>query len=148
MRRQTVAAAACVVLGLGLIGGALTGSWLVGDSADAGSAARSPRLPGSGTTRPWTSSSRPPWRAAAPGGADRTWTRIAVAPDGGCADASTRCCARPSPAACDRLLRATYTDATQSHATTVGLSTEADAAGMRSLERQFEDEGRTAPAPT
>ncbi|NGO49489.1 hypothetical protein G6048_48090, partial [Streptomyces sp. YC419] len=33
VRPRVAAAAACVVLGLGLIGGAVTGSWLTGDGA-------------------------------------------------------------------------------------------------------------------
>ncbi|MFD7300382.1 hypothetical protein ACFV83_05520 [Streptomyces pharetrae] len=145
VRRQTVAAAACVVLGLGLIGGALTGSWLVGDSADAGERGAFATAAGLWHNAP-VDQLFPPTvagRGAGPGGADRTWTRIAVAPDGGCAGAFDPLLRKAlAPAGCDRLLRATYTDATQSHVTTVGLLfTEADAAGMRSLERQFEDEG-------
>ncbi|WP_434097257.1 hypothetical protein [Streptomyces pharetrae] len=145
VRRQTVAAAACVVLGLGLIGGALTGSWLVGDSADAGERGAFATAAGLWHNAP-VDQLFPPTvvgRGAGPGGADRTWTRIAVAPDGGCADAFDPLLRKAlAPAGCDRLLRATYTDATQSHVTTVGLLfTKADAAGMRSLERQFEDEG-------
>ncbi|MEV8552097.1 hypothetical protein AB0L04_19990 [Streptomyces glaucescens] len=145
VRRQTVAAAACVVLGLGLIGGAVTGSWLAGDPAGAGERGAFATAAGLWHNLP-VDRLFPPTvagRGAGPGGADRTWTRIAVAPDGGCADAFDPLLRKAlAPAGCDRLLRATYTDATQSHVTTVGLLfTGADAAGMRSLERQFEDEG-------
>ncbi|MFI2377775.1 hypothetical protein ACH5AO_22270 [Streptomyces sp. NPDC018964] len=143
-RTQAVAAAACLVLGAGLIGGAVTGSWLAGDSDAPGArqgfaAARDmwhdvpvdqlfpPTLQGEG---------------AGPGGADRSWTRIAVAPDSGCEDAFDALLRKVlAPVGCERLLRATYTDATQSHVTTVGLLfTEADAAGTASLARRFDAE--------
>ncbi|MEV6397898.1 hypothetical protein AB0M39_24515 [Streptomyces sp. NPDC051907] len=143
---RTVGAAACVVLGLGLIGGAATGSWLTGDStadpADrtAYTAARTlwhsvpvdtlfPRtLQGPG---------------AGPGGADRVWTRIAVAPDSGCATALDPLLAKTvQPVGCARVLRATYTDATSSSVTTVGMVfTEADSAGMRDLADRFSQQG-------
>ncbi|MHB9862946.1 hypothetical protein [Streptomyces sp. YIM S03343] len=145
MRSRTVAAAACVVLGIGLIGGAVTGSWLTGDSEGARSrdtfatAAElwhsvpvdrlfPPTLQGTG---------------AGPGGADRTWTRIAVAPDSTCADAFDPLLHKAlAPAGCRRLLRATYTDATQSFVTTVGLMfTQADATAMTSLAARFKSEG-------
>ncbi|MEV5320566.1 hypothetical protein AB0K92_23430 [Streptomyces sp. NPDC052687] len=145
VRRHTVAAAACVVLGLGLIGGAVTGSWLVGDSSEAGERGAFATAAGLWHNVP-VDRLFPPTvagRGAGPGGADRTWTRIAVAPDGGCADAFDPLLRKAlAPAGCARLLRATYTDATQSHVTTVGLLfTKADAAGMRSLEARFKDEG-------
>ncbi|MFC8426832.1 hypothetical protein ACFUN7_39320 [Streptomyces sp. NPDC057236] len=143
-RSQAVAAAACLVLGTGLIGGAVTGSWLAGDSDGPGArngfaAAQDmwhnvpvdqlfpPTLQGEG---------------AGPGGADRTWTRIAVAPDSGCEDAFDALLRKVlAPVGCERLLRATYTDATQSHVTTVGLLfTKADAAAMTSLARRFDRE--------
>ncbi|MFD7704862.1 hypothetical protein [Streptomyces caelestis] len=143
-RSQAVAAAACLVLGTGLIGGAVTGSWLAGDSGAPGAprgfvAVRTlwhdvpvdqlfpPTVQGEG---------------AGPGGADRTWTRIAVAPDSGCEDAFDALLRKVlAPVGCERLLRATYTDATQSHVTTVGLLfTEADAAAMTSLARRFDAE--------
>ncbi|UQX00369.1 hypothetical protein [Streptomyces sp. RerS4] len=70
-----------------------------------------------------------------PGGADRTWTRTALAPD---ADCPTGLAAdwRAAFAAtdCTRVLRATYTDATRSGLVTVGLVfTAADAAAMDAL---------------
>ncbi|GGJ01304.1 hypothetical protein [Streptomyces brasiliensis] len=144
VRPRTAAAAACVVLGLGLIGGAVTGSWLTGGSG------------GSGSDGSFTSAAElwhsvpvddlfPPTvqgTGAGPGGADRTWTRIAVAPDTGCADAFDPLLRKAlAPVGCRRLLRATYTDATQSYVTTVGLLfTKADPAGMAALAARFKDE--------
>ncbi|MCN9240879.1 hypothetical protein NGF19_08740 [Streptomyces sp. RY43-2] len=143
-RSRVVTAAACLVLGLGLIGGAAAGSWLTEESDDGTRDAYSvtgalwhsvpvdqlfpPTLHGPG---------------AGPGGADRTWTRIAVAPDSGCKDAFDPLLSTAlAPAGCLRLLRATYLDATRSHVTTVGLLfTRADAAAMRALHHRFKDEG-------
>lgn len=145
-RPRAVAAAACVVLGLGLIGGAVTGSWLTGDSTD-----------GPGSPSAFAAADElwhsvpvdqlfPPTVqgvGAGPGGADRTWTRIAVAPDSGCKDAFDPLLRKAlAPVGCLRLLRATYTDATRSHVTTVGLLfTKADAAAMTSLKARFRKEG-------
>ncbi|MFI8349547.1 hypothetical protein [Streptomyces sp. NPDC085596] len=144
LRSRTGVAAICVVLGLGLIGGALAGSWLTGEdgerSADSGFAAAGalwhnvpvdqlfpPTVKGTG---------------AGPGGADRSWTRIAVAPDTGCAGAFDPLLLRAlAPVGCARLLRATYTDATQTHVTTVGLLfTKADPAAMAGLAARFHNE--------
>ncbi|WP_437021103.1 hypothetical protein [Streptomyces sp. enrichment culture] len=145
MRPQAVAAAVCLVLGTGLVGGAVTGGWLTGG-------------PGEGGARGAFTAAGDLWhsvpvdrlfpptvqgRGAGPGGADRTWTRIAVAPDGGCANAFDPLLRKAlDPAGCARLLRATYTDATRSHVTTVGLLfTRADAATTAWLARRFEKEG-------
>ncbi|MET8695727.1 hypothetical protein ACFTT0_14190 [Streptomyces bauhiniae] len=144
LRGRTGVAAVCVVLGLGLIGGALAGSWLTGEddgpTADSGFAAAGslwhnvpvdqlfpPTVQGTG---------------AGPGGADRSWTRIAVAPDTGCAGAFDPLLARAlAPVGCARLLRATYTDATETHVTTVGLLfTKADPAAMTGLAARFRTE--------
>ncbi|MFF8651388.1 hypothetical protein ACF06D_24530 [Streptomyces griseoluteus] len=144
LRSRTGVAAVCVVLGLGLIGGALAGSWLTGEdgdrTADSGFAAAGslwhdvpvdqlfpPTVRGTG---------------AGPGGADRSWTRIAVAPDTGCAGAFDPLLARAlAPVGCARLLRATYTDATRTHVTTVGLLfTKADPAAMAGLAARFRNE--------
>jgi hypothetical protein len=145
VRPRTAAAAACLVLGLGLIGGAAAGSWLTGDSGEdraAGSFAAAATL--------WHSVPVdrlfPPTvkgLGAGPGGADRTWTRVAVAPDSGCADAFDPLLRKAlAPVGCTRLLRATYTDATQSYVTTVGLLfTKADAPAMKSLAARFKSEG-------
>ncbi len=143
-RPQAVAAGVCLVLGLGLVTGAVTGSWLAGDSGDDG--ARS-AFTAAGDL--WHSvpvdQLFPPTvqgRGAGPGGADRTWTRVAVAPDGDCAGAFDPLLAKVlDPVGCTRLLRATYTDATQSHVTTVGLLfAKADAAAMTALAGRFEKE--------
>ncbi|WUS14263.1 hypothetical protein OG693_06440 [Streptomyces sp. NBC_01259] len=152
---RTAAAAVCVVLGLGLIGGAATGSWLISDSS-ADPAAHSTYTVG-----------RAAWHSvpvdtlfprtlkgdgAGPGGADRVWTRLAVAPDSGCTAALDPLLLKTvRPAGCARLLRATYTDATSSSVTTVGLLfTEGDTDAMRALSTRFTDQhldGRTDLMP-
>ncbi|MEV6839162.1 hypothetical protein AB0N17_32435 [Streptomyces sp. NPDC051133] len=140
---RTAAAAACLVLGLGLIGGAVTGSWLTGGDDDASANA----FTTAGTL--WhgvpVDQLFPPTvegTGAGPGGADRTWTRIAVAPDSGCAHAFDPLLYKVlAPLGCRRLLRATYTDATQTYVTTVGLLfTDADPAAMSALARRFRAE--------
>jgi hypothetical protein len=130
---------------VGLIGGAVTGSWLTGDgSGDAAQGAFA--VAGSLWHSVPVDQLFPPTVAgpgAGPGGADRTWTRIAVAPDTGCGDAFDPLLRKAlAPAGCLRLLRATYTDATRSHVTTVGLLfTRADAAAMTALNSRFKNEG-------
>ncbi|MFC9685990.1 hypothetical protein [Streptomyces sp. NPDC056948] len=141
---QAAAAAACLVLGLGLISGAATGSWLVGDSGEEGSRSTFATAGSLWHSVP-VDQLFPPTvqgRGAGPGGADRTWTRIAVAPDSGCKDAFDPLLRKAlAPVGCERLLRATYTDATQSYVTTVGLLfTTADAPGMTSLANRFRKE--------
>jgi hypothetical protein len=145
LRGRTVAVAACVVLGLGLIGGAATGSWLVGEPGDGGARDTFTAAGGLWHSVP-VDQLFPPTvegQGAGPGGADRTWTRIAVAPDSGCANAFDALLRKVlAPAGCQRLLRATYTDSTQSYVTTVGLLfTKADSAAMGSLSAQFTKEG-------
>ncbi|MFF9279429.1 hypothetical protein [Streptomyces griseosporeus] len=143
-RRRGAAAAVCLVLGLGLIGGAVTGSWLTGDPGDR---AEADAFATAGEL--WHSvpvdELFPPTvqgQGAGPGAADRTWTRIAVAPDSGCTGAFDPLLAKTlAPVGCERLLRATYTDATQSYVTTVGLLfTGADADAMRTLRTRFDKE--------
>ncbi|WTG05144.1 hypothetical protein OHA19_32105 [Streptomyces sp. NBC_00012] len=139
---RTATAAACVVLGLGLIGGAATGAWLTSDSS-ADAAARSAYTVGRtawhnvpvDTLFPRTLTGD----GAGPGGADRVWTRIAVAPDSGCRAALDPLLARTlGPVGCERMLRATYTDATASSVTTVGvIFTEGDEAAMKALSTRF-----------
>ncbi|MFC9425023.1 hypothetical protein [Streptomyces sp. NPDC056987] len=148
---RAAAAVACVVLGVGLIGGAVTGSWLTGDSAaepvarDDFTVARGlwhsvpvdmlfPRtLKGDG---------------AGPGGADRRWTRIGVAPDSGCAGALDPLLAGLlRPLGCTRVVRATYIDATSSSVTTVGLVfTQGDPAAMAALRNRFRVDDLTGRA--
>ncbi|MGX6740164.1 hypothetical protein [Streptomyces peucetius] len=142
---RTVGAVAAVVLGLGLLGGAVTGTWLTGDSS-----ADTPE-------RATYAHVRSAWHSVpvdtlfprtltgdnvGPGGADRVWTRIAVAPDSGCAAALDPLLTKAlQPVGCARVLRATYTDATASSVTTVGLVfTEADEKGMLALHNRFTTE--------
>ncbi|WP_173264800.1 hypothetical protein [Streptomyces pacificus] len=158
---RAVAALVCVVLGLGLIGGAVAGSWLVDDPA------ASPASPSRyadvralwhsvpvDTLFPRTIKGE----GAGPGGADRVWTRVAVAPDGPCAGAFDPLLLKAlRPVGCLRVLRATYTDATASGVTTVGMVvTEADRSAMVDLSRRFSQEDlderadlmpRTYPVP-
>ncbi|MFD9907706.1 hypothetical protein [Streptomyces sp. NPDC059063] len=145
-RPRVAAAVACVVLGLGLIGGAVTGSWLTGESDAAGSARDTYAAAGQLWHSVPVDDLFPPTIAgegAGPGGADRTWNRVAVAPDSGCKRAFDPLLRKAlAPVGCLRLLRATYADATRSHVTTVGLLfTKADAAAMRALRTRFTDEG-------
>ncbi|GAA0377831.1 hypothetical protein GCM10010319_65450 [Streptomyces blastmyceticus] len=143
--RRTVAAATCLVLGIGLIGGAAAGSWLTGERGRRSAAERS------------FERGRTLWHtvpvddlfprtlhddSAGPGGAARDWTRVGVAPDGDCAGAFDPLLAKAlAPVGCERLLRATYTDATATRVTTVGLVvTAADGTGMRALRKRFSDE--------
>ncbi|MFI6082185.1 hypothetical protein ACIBBB_14620 [Streptomyces sp. NPDC051217] len=142
---RTAAAIACVVLGLGLIGGAVTGTWLTGDSS-------ADPAPGAGYAplrTLWHSTPVDTFfprtlkgDGAGPGGADRTWTRLAVAPDSGCTGALDPLLLKTlRPVGCERVLRATYVDATSSTLTTVGMVfTEAEPAGMEALDARFTDE--------
>ena len=142
---RVLLAVACAVVGLGLIGGALTGSWLTGDgSGDAGARTAFTTAAGLWHSVP-VDELFPPTvdgDGAGPGGADRTWIRIAVAPDTGCADAFDPLLLKAlAPVGCQRLLRATYTDETQSYVTTVGLLfTKADPTAMRALRTRFSNE--------
>ncbi len=143
-RWRAPVAAACVVLGLGLIGGAATGAWLTGDSS------------AEPTRTPYTEG-RTVWHSvpvdtlfprtlkgtgAGPGGTNRTWTRLAVAADSDCSqglDPLLRTTLRS--VGCERMVRATYTDSTRSAVTTVGMVvTEADAAGMQALSTRFAEQ--------
>ncbi|MFD8807340.1 hypothetical protein [Streptomyces sp. NPDC059597] len=143
-RGRVVGAAVCVVLGLGLIGGAAVGSWLSGDGGAPAPASAYEAAGGLWHSVPVDKLFPPTLdgKGAGPGGADRTWTRIAVAPDSGCADAFDPLLRKVlAPVGCRRLLRATYTDATQSYVTTVGLLfTKADPAAMTSLANRFRGE--------
>ncbi|MDJ1132252.1 hypothetical protein [Streptomyces iconiensis] len=145
---RTVAAAACLVLGVGLLGGAGAGAWLTGDSGERPAAGRG------------FDEARTAWRdvpvdklfprhltgkGAGPGAADRRWTRVAVAPDSGCAHAFDPLLTKAlSPVGCSRLVRATYADETTSSVTTVGLLfTKADQEAMRDLRKRFAAENLT-----
>ncbi|MEU5219797.1 hypothetical protein AB0G79_26915 [Streptomyces sp. NPDC020807] len=135
----TFAVTACVVLGVGLVGGALTGMWL---------ASAEPEKPAE--PRGY-SEAKDLWHNApvdtlfprtlagpdaGPGASGRTWTRIVVAPDAPCAPAALAPGLRAAvtPLGCERVLRATYTDATASSVITVGIVfTRADAATQATL---------------
>ncbi|MFE5299030.1 hypothetical protein [Streptomyces sp. NPDC056632] len=145
-------AVACAVLALGLIGGALTGAVL------AGSGAGEPAEPAGYTP------ARALWHnapvdtlfprtltgaSAGPGGSARTWTRIVVAPDAPCTVTTLPKALNTTlgTIGCDRVLRATYTDATSSHVVTVALVfTQADPATMRTLGSRAADEAPPALA--
>ncbi|MFD7261977.1 hypothetical protein [Streptomyces sp. NPDC059874] len=77
--------------------------------------------------------------SAGPGGADRSWTRIELAPDAPCPAALPADWQRLlAPTGCTRVLRATYTDATGSSLITVGMVfTPADAPAMAELTGRF-----------
>ncbi|MET9676982.1 hypothetical protein ABZY68_28415 [Streptomyces sp. NPDC006482] len=136
---RVLAVTACVVLGVGLIGGALAGMWL---------AAADPARPAepAGYTE-----AKDLWHnapvdtlfprtltgaGAGPGASARTWTRIVVAQDAPCSPAvlAKGLLATVTPLGCERVLRATYTDATASSVITVGLVfTRADVTAQRTL---------------
>ncbi|MFE6785936.1 hypothetical protein ACFVFF_27125, partial [Streptomyces sp. NPDC057680] len=136
---RAIAVGVCAVLGIGLIGGALTGMWLAaaepGEPAEPAGYTQAKDL--------WhnapVDSLFPRTLAgpgAGPGGAARTWTRIVVAPDAACSPAvlAKGLLATLQPLGCERVLRATYTDATASSVITVGLVfTRADATTQRTL---------------
>jgi hypothetical protein len=127
--RARLLAAVCLVLGLGLIGGATAGAVI-----NHGPRAAAPIADGSPEA---FARARTVWRnvpvdqlfpptvsqqGAGPGGADRSWERIGVAPPAGCAGAFDPLLQNVlAPVGCVRLLRATYVDSTSSTVTTVGL---------------------------
>ncbi|MFI0258145.1 hypothetical protein ACH4OW_03755 [Streptomyces sp. NPDC017056] len=143
--RRGVLAATGLVLGLGLVVGAAAGSWLA-DDADGSPAAEAVFAQGRevwhntpvDTLFPRTLNGH----GTGPGGADRTWTRIAVAPDGGCTGAFDPLLAKAlAPVGCDRLVRATYVDATRTNVVTAGaVTTKADHSAMADLRRRFATE--------
>ncbi|WP_461016027.1 hypothetical protein [Streptomyces daliensis] len=146
--RRTVAAAACLVLGAGLLGGSAAGVWLSDDPGEAAAAQGDfDRTRGLWHNVPVDELFPPVLKGegAGPGGADRRWTRVAVAPDSDCANAFDPLLAKAlSPAGCSRLVRATYADETTTSVTTVGLVfTRADEATMGSLRKRFALENLT-----
>ncbi|MFE3071257.1 hypothetical protein [Streptomyces sp. NPDC059247] len=136
---RTVAVVVCAVLGVGLIGGALAGTWLAaaepGAPAEPAGYAEAKELWHNApvdTLFPRTLTGP----GAGPGGSARTWTRIVVAPDAPCSPAvlARGLLATLQPLGCERVLRATYTDATASGVITVGLVfTRAEPAAQRAL---------------
>ncbi|MFJ8661621.1 hypothetical protein [Streptomyces sp. NPDC093795] len=136
---RRVAVVVCAVLGVGLIGGALAGMWLA--AAEPGKPAEP-----AGYTEAMDLWHNAPvdtlfprtltGPGAGPGASARTWTRIVVAPDAACSPAvlAKGLLATLGPLGCERVLRATYTDATASSVITVGLVfTRADATAQRTL---------------
>ncbi|WP_329129003.1 hypothetical protein OG727_30985 [Streptomyces caniferus] len=140
---RVLTAAACLILGIGLIGGAAAGSRLTEDASGAAPTAEAVFAKGRDVWHDTPVDTLFPrvvdGLGVGPGGADRTWTRIAVAPDSGCTGAyAPKLAAALAPAGCVRLLRATYVDATHSAVITVGAqTTKADPAGMMALNARF-----------
>ncbi|WUH94465.1 hypothetical protein OG900_32900 [Streptomyces sp. NBC_00433] len=143
------AVAVCVVVGLGLIGGAIGGAVIdhgphvvpqaaPGSAAEFGQARQVWHSAPVDTLFPPTVAGK----GAGPGGADRVWTRVGVAAPGDCAGAfDTLLDQVLAPTGCLRLLRATYVDSTSTTVTTVGLLvTSADRAGMQALSRRWTGE--------
>lgn len=143
--RRAAAAAACLVVGLGLVTGAIAGTWAAAGPQDRPAAQAAYARGGTLWQNVPVDTLFPPAvhaAAAGPGGADRDWTRIGVAPDGGCTGAFDPLLTKAlAPVGCKRLLRATYADATSTNVTTVGLLiTDTDSAGMRALRDRFTEE--------
>ncbi|WP_328945563.1 hypothetical protein OG259_32985 [Streptomyces sp. NBC_00250] len=136
---RAIAVGVCAVLGIGLIGGAFAGVWLAaaepGEPAEPAGYTEAKDLWHNApvdTLFPRTLAGP----GAGPGAAARTWTRIVVAPDTACTPAvlAKNLLATLRPLGCERVLRATYTDATASSVITVGLVfTRADATTQRTL---------------
>ncbi|MFF5706911.1 hypothetical protein ACFY7H_31165 [Streptomyces sp. NPDC012794] len=136
---RVVSAILCALLGTALLAGAATTAWrdhrashrpLPPDAAYRQAASLWRSAPVDGLLPPVLDAP-----GSGPGGADRSWTRIALAPDADCAavlPADWR--AALAATGCTRVLRATYTDATRSSLVTVGLVfTPADATAMDGL---------------
>ncbi|MFE6691835.1 hypothetical protein ACFVFQ_35875 [Streptomyces sp. NPDC057743] len=140
---RVVAAAVSLVLGIGLIAGAAAGSWLTDAPAKRTPTPEAVFAKGLNAWRNTPVDTLFPRTveglAAGPGGADRTWIRIAVAPDTGCTPATEGPLAKElASAGCARLLRATYVDATRTGVITVGAqTTKADRSGMMDLNARF-----------
>ncbi|MFE2874847.1 hypothetical protein ACFXG6_21530 [Streptomyces roseus] len=134
-----VAVVVCAVLGVALLGGAGVGGWArQRDAQRPLPAATAYREAGSLWREKPVDTLIPPvldGADAGPGGADRTWIRVALAPDSDCGPAlAADWRAALAATGCTRVLRATYSDATRSSLVTVGLVfTPADAAGMAAL---------------
>jgi hypothetical protein len=137
-----VAPLLCLVLGAGLLGGSAAGAWLT-DNGGAGASGPAAYEAGRSLWRDVPVDGIFPaeltGEGAGPGGADRRWLRVAVAPDSGCAEAFDPLLADAlAPVGCHRLVRATYLDETETSVTTVGLLfTKAEAGDMRALRERF-----------
>lgn len=143
-RSRTVAAAACLVLGIGLLGGAGVGGWLTRAPDRTGPEAVFTEARELWRTTPVDEIFPPALEGegAGPGAADRRWARVAVARDSGCARAFDELLAKAlAPVGCHRLVRATYVDETATSVTTVGLLfTDSGPGGMRALRSRFAEE--------
>lgn len=142
-------AAACLVVGLGLVGGAVAGAVIT----------HSPHPPApvaDGSPQAFAQA-RDVWRNTpvdklfppsvdgkngGPGGADRSWTRIGVAAPASCTGAFDPLLQQVlAPAGCTRLLRATYVDSTSTTVTTVGLLVgSGQAPAMNALAKRWTDQ--------
>ncbi|MET3986290.1 hypothetical protein [Streptomyces sp. PvR034] len=136
---RTAAAVIATAAGLALIGGAAFGVW---SDHHAGQRPVTPAAAHRTAASLWRETPIdtlfPPTldgRGAGPGGSDRTWTRVALAPDATCATALPATWQAPlAPTGCTRVLRATYTDATRSALISVGMVfTTADGPTMAAL---------------
>ncbi|MFG2619734.1 hypothetical protein ACGFXC_19215 [Streptomyces sp. NPDC048507] len=136
---RIVAAALCGLLGAGLLAGAAAGAWRQhrADQRPVTPGAAYRAAAGLWHTAPADGLLPPVLDApdSGPGGADRSWIRLALAPDADCAAAlPADWRAALAATGCTRVLRATYTDATRSSLVTVGLVfTPADATAMNGL---------------
>ncbi|MER7465006.1 hypothetical protein [Streptomyces sp. NPDC097981] len=136
---RPAAAALCALLGVGLVGGAGVSGWAEQRAAHRPLAAGAAyRQAGSLWRATPVDTLFPPvldGADAGPGGADRTWTRVALAPDTDCRPAlAPDWQAALAATGCTRVLRATYTDATRSSLVTVGMVfTPAGAPAMEAL---------------
>lgn len=144
---RTVAAAVCLVLGVGLLGGAGAGAALGGGSEQSAADAEFDRIRSMWHTAEVDALFPPVMKggSAGPGGSDRRWIRVAVAPDSDCTHAfDPKLTEAFAPAGCRRLVRATYADETTSSVTTVGLLfTRGDDTKMRALRKRFATENLT-----
>lgn len=138
-QRRIAAAVLSGLLGAGLAGGAAVTAWDEHRAAHRPLAADAAyRKAGSLWRATPVDTLFPPvldGRSAGPGNADRTWTRVGVAPDSECGPALNADWQRLlAEAGCTRVLRATYTDATRSSLIAVGLVfTPAEAPAMDGL---------------
>ncbi|MQY14027.1 hypothetical protein SRB5_41880 [Streptomyces sp. RB5] len=154
--RRSTTAVVCLLLGLAALTVAAVGTW-AGHGPDVpADVAAFDRVREMWHSEPVDALLPPTLRGdgAGPGGADRTWTRIVLAPDSGCAGAFDPALAKElAPVGCERLLRATYTDATGTDVITVGLLfARAEPAPWSRAAARFEHEGvdsraRTLPRP-
>jgi len=147
--RRRIGSAICLVLGLGLIGGATAGAVI-----NHGPRSEKPVVDGSveafaKVRNVWRNTPVdqlfPPTyteKGGGPGGADRSWTRVGVAPPAGCETAFDPLLQQVlAPVGCVRLLRATYVDSTTTTVTTVGLLvTSGEAPAMSALNRRWDTE--------